>query len=106
MRVTIPAKMSNTGSIHDISSQHADRVIIGRGAFAVVLAAYYGGKGYTTHTTEHAAMLQARKIQKAGYSYQIIDAEGNTMQECNGELFCTKQANERELIAQGMEAMQ
>lgn len=74
--VTIPQKMSNTGTIHDIASQHCDREIkFPKGAkYAVVLADYYGGKGYTTHQTESAA-IQADKRNKE-YSRTIIGADG------------------------------
>jgi len=54
MKYTIPQKMSGTGSIHDLASEHWDRVIAGRGKYAVVLASFYGGKGYTTHETAAA----------------------------------------------------
>jgi hypothetical protein len=75
-KVIIPQKQSNTGSIHDIASQHHDREIkFPKGArFAVVLSSYYGGKGYTTHTTE-AATIQADKRQRE-YSRQIIGVDG------------------------------
>lgn len=73
---TIDRKMSGTGSIHDIASDLVDREIAFRGAakYAVVLAAYYGGKGYTTHATEAATCKQCRKV--SGYSYRIIDETG------------------------------
>ncbi len=73
---TIPAKSSNSGSIHDIAAE-CDRVIrFGKDCkFAVVLASYYGGKGYTTHKTEGAAIAASKKA--GNYSHQIIDAEGN-----------------------------
>jgi len=73
---TIPARMSGTGSIHDIASDMYDRdIIFAPGCiYAVVLAAYYGGKGYTTHRTE-AAAIQAAKRQ-ADYSLTIIDRDG------------------------------
>ena len=77
MRYVIRKKQSNTGSIHDIASDQFDRVIEGRGKFAVVEAAYYGGKGYTTHTSAASAIEQARKLAKQGYSYQIIDGNGS-----------------------------
>lgn len=75
-KVIIPQKMSGTGSIHDIASQHFDREIkFPKGAqFAVVLASYYGGKGYTTHATE-AAAIQADKRNRE-YSRQIIGVDG------------------------------
>jgi len=72
---TIRQKMSGTGSIHDIQSEHSDRVIEFRAGakYAVVLAAYYGGKGYTTHQSEASACRMARRLS---YSYEIIDADG------------------------------
>ena len=72
----IPAKMSNTGSIHDIASDMGDREIkFGAGCkFAVVCASYYGGRGYTTHKTE-AAAIAASKAQD-DYSHAIIDLSG------------------------------
>ena len=74
---TIQQKMSNTGSIHDIASDCFDRdIVFAPGCkFAVVLASYYGGKGYTTHKTAEATMAASRKVMD--YSHQIIDAEGN-----------------------------
>lgn len=73
---TIPAKSSNSGSIHDIASQHGDREIrFAPGCkFAVVRASYYGGKGYTTHKTAEAA-AKASKAQ-GDYSHEIIDSDG------------------------------
>lgn len=77
-KVIIPQKQSNTGSIHDIASQHYDREIkFPKGAkYAVVLSSYYGGKGYTTHATEQAT-IQADKRQKE-YSREIIGIDGYT----------------------------
>jgi hypothetical protein len=73
---TIPAKMSNTGSIHDLASDSCDREIkFGKDCkYAVVCAAYYGGKGYSTHKTEVAACKASRAL--GDYSHQIIDADG------------------------------
>jgi hypothetical protein len=75
-KVIIPQKPSNTGSIHDIASQHYDREIkFPKGAkYAIVLASYYGGKGYTTHASE-AATIQADRRQ-AEYSREIIGVDG------------------------------
>lgn len=72
----IPQKMSNSGSIHDIESDLEDREIkFTPGCiYAVVRAAYYGGKGYTTHRTEEAAV---RASQSSSYSHKIIDRDGN-----------------------------
>lgn len=82
--ITIKQKMSGTGSIHDIASNMFDRDInFKKGKkYAVVLAAYYGGKGYTTHKTEQAAINQAAKV--SDYSKKIIDDEGRTY-DVNGD---------------------
>ena len=74
---TIPQKMSNSGSIHDIASDNFDRdIVFAAGCkYAVVLASYYGGKGYTTHKTAGAA-IKANNAQK-NYSREIIDTDGN-----------------------------
>lgn len=79
-KVIIPQKMSGTGSIHDIASQHCDREIkFPKGAeYAVVLASYYGGRGYTTHTSEQAT-IQANKRQ-SDFSRQIIGVDGYVYQ--------------------------
>lgn len=73
---TIPQKMSGTGSIHDIASDLFDRdIVFGPGCkYAVVRASYYGGKGYTTHKTEDAAIAASRR--QGDYSHRIIDTEG------------------------------
>lgn len=73
---TIPQKMSNTGSIHDLASDMFDRdIVFAPGCkYAVVCAAYYGGKGYTTHRTLAAAIAASRRI--SDYSHQIIDEYG------------------------------
>lgn len=79
-RVIIPQKMSGTGMIHDIASEHYDREIkFPKGAkYAVVLASYYGGKGYTTHTTEQATIQADRR--QSEYSRQIIGVDGHSYQ--------------------------
>lgn len=82
---TIEGKMSNTGTCHDLASDNFDRDIkFPKDAiFAVVLAAYYGGKGYTTHKTEGAALTQSNRIKD--YSHQIIDDKGNVFLNYYGE---------------------
>lgn len=74
--LTIAQKMSNTGSIHDLASDQFDRdIVFGTGCqYAVVLASYYGGKGYTTHKTESATIRAA--AQNKEYSHQILDRDG------------------------------
>ena len=73
---TIEQKMSGTGTIHDIASDQYDRDIVfaARCKYAVVEAAYYGGKGYTTHRTEEATIKTSKRNK---YSHAIIDDEGN-----------------------------
>lgn len=68
--------MSGTGSIHDIRSDKYDREIRfpGRSIYACVLAAYYAGKGYTTHATAQAVIAESKRNAK--YSHGIIDSDG------------------------------
>ena len=74
---TIKQKMSNSGTIHDLNSDQFDRDINFRSdcIYAVVLAAFYGGRGYTTHKTAQAAVNQSMRM--ADYSHKIIDSDGN-----------------------------
>jgi hypothetical protein len=83
---TIPRKMSNSGSIHDIASDYFDRDIkFPEGTkYAVVLSSYYSGKGYTTHKTEAAVCRQTRKLKD--FSFKIIDSEGFEYFEEHGRL--------------------
>lgn len=68
---TIPQKMSNSGSIHDIASDMYDReIVFAPGCkFAVVLASYYGGKGYTTHRSEDAAIADTPYLRRTQVEY-------------------------------------
>lgn len=74
--VIIPQKMGGTGTIHDIASQHCDREIkFPKGhKFAVVLASYYGGRGYSTHTSENATIQADRRNKE--FSRQIVGVDG------------------------------
>jgi hypothetical protein len=83
---TIPQKMSNSGSIHDIASDMFEREIVFAPSckFAVVLASYYGGKGYTTHKTAAAAAAESHKQRE--YSHTVIDTEGNEYSAYYGDL--------------------
>jgi len=89
----IPQKMSGTGSIHDIASDQYDREIrFASGCkYAVVLAAYYGGKGYTTHHTDKAAI--SASLRAGSHSHRIIDVYGNeySYDSPNGPLIMTKE---------------
>jgi hypothetical protein len=75
---TIEQKMSGTGNIHDIASEHYDREIkFRRGTkFAVVLASYYGDH-YSTHKTKDAAAEMSARQTRLGVSHKIIDTDGN-----------------------------
>ena len=68
---------SESQDIHNISSDLEDREIkfANDCQFAVVLASYYGGKGYTTHRTEEAAITASRR--NSNYSHKIIDTKGS-----------------------------
>ena len=81
---TIPQKGSNTGTIHDIAAECFNRDIdFPTGSiYAVVCASYYGGKGYTTHRTEQAAIKASKAL--GDYSHQIIDSDGDTYIICPG----------------------
>lgn len=83
---TIPQKMSGTGTINDIASDLYDRDIIFSTSckYAVVLSSYYGGKGYTTHKTEAAAITASNKNKD--YSSAIIDVNGNKYYVYNDRL--------------------
>lgn len=85
---TIKQKMSNTGSIHDLASPNFDRDIVfcGGAKYAVVLAAYYGGEGYTTHLREGTAAAKSIELARDGYSHEIIDTDGNLYVAHRGEL--------------------
>jgi len=78
----IKQKQSNTGSIHDLASQHYERDIHFRHGthYAVVHAAYYcertGANLYTTHVTEQAAAQASRKLSANDISHEIIDNHG------------------------------
>jgi hypothetical protein len=76
-KVVIPQKMSGTGTIHDIASQHEPRVIKFRKGqeYAIVLASYYGGKGYVTTADAATAIKLDQKYKE--YSRTILDSDGN-----------------------------
>jgi len=73
----IEQKMSGTGSIYDLASDKFDREIKfpAGSKYAVILVAYYGGKGYTTHKTTEAAIAKSKSLHE--YSHAIIDCDGN-----------------------------
>jgi len=82
--------MSNDGSIYDIASDCYDRDIdFPEGSiYAVVLASYYGGKGYTTHRSEYAAIKRSSAIDE--YSHAIIDCEGKSYDICPNDVLVAR----------------
>jgi hypothetical protein len=60
--------------------------------YAVVLASYYGGKGYTTHKTAAAAAAASHKQHT--YSHTIIDDQGNEYCEYYGKLYPKEMCDE------------
>lgn len=77
--IIIESKQSNTGSIHDLASDTMDRVIKipASAGYIIILAAYYGGKGYSTHSTAEAAGKKVKNLIKNNYSFRVFDAEGS-----------------------------
>ena len=86
---TIKSNGGHQKSIHDISGA-CDRIIKfpKNAKFAIVLADFYGGKGYTTHKTEHATMAMAKKMQD--YSFVIMDSNGDQYDDYYGERLIKK----------------
>ena len=86
--VIIPQKMSGTGTIHDIASQHHDRVIEFEDGneYAVVLADYYGHAPYMADSEiEALGLLQ----EYADYSKVLIDRNGKYIDQ---DWFCNTYA--------------
>ena len=77
--IIIASKQSNTGSIHDLASDTIDRVIKipASAGYIIILAAYYGGKGYSTHSTADAAVKKVKNLIKNNYSFRVFDAKGS-----------------------------
>lgn len=78
-KIIIKQKMSGTGTIHDLESQHYDRVIkMGNTyKYAVVLPAYYGHPA-TRHRTLGAARGKQDTLVRQGYSnVTILDRVGD-----------------------------
>ena len=76
--LTIPQKQSNTGSIHDLNSDTHDRVIpVTEGTtHVIILAAYYGGRGYSAHKSAESAAAKMRALRADGTSCQAYTANG------------------------------
>jgi len=76
--VTIEQKMSGTGTIHDLASEHFDREIEfgDDDQYAIVLAAYYGNGDmyYLAKSREEAISIHEAQ---EGFSHAIIDRDGD-----------------------------
>jgi hypothetical protein len=77
--IIIKQKQSNSGSIHDLSSEHFDREIKFKKGdeYAVVLAAYHGGNVFYTCRSKESLLKRIKKERE--FSYKIIDNMGNTI---------------------------
>lgn len=75
--IVIEMKMSNSGSIYDIASDTYTRTIKFRKNenFAVIIPAYFGGRGYRTAQSEERAIKKYKSL--CDYSPAIIDSDGN-----------------------------
>lgn len=85
---TIQQKQSNSGSIHDLASATKNREIRVPSAAThiLILAAYYGGKGYTTHNSPEAAAAKYKQLRRENYSVQAFSAKGEHL-DFDGEDF-------------------
>jgi hypothetical protein len=83
--IIIEQKISGTGTIHDLASEHYDREIVFEDGdeYAIVLAAYYGNNVYYIASDGYAAADISRREQE--YSHAIIDRNGNHMDR---DIFC------------------
>ncbi len=81
IKVIIPKKPKGTCLPDDIASDEKERVIEGRGKYAVVLAARFTGAGFETHTSEKATIALARRMRRQGCACEIIDQNGNILTE-------------------------
>lgn len=79
--LTIPQKQSNTGSIHDLNSDMMAREIKvpANTTHILILAAYYGGRGYTTHGSAEAAAKQAKRFKKDNMSFMAFSSDGKNL---------------------------
>ena len=76
--IIIPQKQSNSGSIHDLASDMRDREIRipAAATHLIILSSYYGGKGYSTHSSAEAAAKKVRSLKKDGTSFEVFEADG------------------------------
>jgi hypothetical protein len=81
MDIVIEQKMSGTGTIYDLASEHYDRKIRVGSAYnyAVVLPAYYNAAP-TRHKTEEAAIRAYNRLKQMNYAgIAILSRDGAEM---------------------------
>lgn len=78
--LTIPAKMSNSGSIHDLANDQYDiEIPLCNKYIYVVAAPSYYNITPTRHRTQTGAVRAVRRLQNMGYTgVTIIDRDCNT----------------------------
>ena len=87
--ITIPQKMSGTGTIHDLASDQYDITINmgNRFKFAVGGPAYYN-LDWTRHATAEAALKRYATLKRQGYEgLVILDADGNEAERVMNKFF-------------------
>ena len=84
--IIIRQKMSGTGSIYDIESQHYDIVIkMGKKFnYAVVGPSYYN-LGFTRHMAAHSAIAAKRRLDRVGYKGIVIIDKDQNQYDIDGE---------------------
>lgn len=78
MKVVIPQKMSNSGTIHDLASDQYDREIEMTGYTHAVVAPSYYGLTPTRHRSANGAIRGAKALMQDDYQgVRVIDAKGD-----------------------------
>ena len=74
----IKQKQSGTGSIHDLASEHYDRVIVMKPntKYIVILPAYFGDL-YSVHAMRMAAIRAYQSLKLGGYPPTILSRDGD-----------------------------
>lgn len=76
----ISKKTDGTGSIHDLASEHFDRVIKVKANYNyfLVFAAYYG-RGSLFFTSEDRLIKEYKRLNEMGYSFKVFNADGQVL---------------------------
>jgi hypothetical protein len=77
--ITIESKISNTGSIYDLESEHYDITIkMGKSYQYIVILPSYFNATPTRHRTAGGALREYHKLARLGYTQQVIlDRDGD-----------------------------